>query len=87
MLLEKCWAKVYGSYMAIEKGSPKEGFMAISGAPYQIIKFGDSQNDKQLIQMKLEECREKGYVATVSVNSKTNHNNHNNNGINKEKNI
>lgn len=37
MLLEKCWAKVFGGYKAIEAGSSKEGFIALTGAPCEII--------------------------------------------------
>ncbi len=37
MLLEKCWAKIFGSYKAIEKGSSKEGFIALTGAPCEIL--------------------------------------------------
>jgi len=37
MLLEKCWAKVFGSYKNIEAGSSKEGFIALTGAPCDVI--------------------------------------------------
>ncbi len=33
MLIEKCWAKVFGSYQAISGGSPTEAFVALTGAP------------------------------------------------------
>lgn len=37
MLIQKCWAKEFGSYKAIEAGSSKEGFMALTGAPCEIL--------------------------------------------------
>jgi hypothetical protein len=37
MLLEKCWAKVFGSYESIDSGTPTEGFRAISGAPSEYV--------------------------------------------------
>ena len=37
MLLEKAWAKAYGSYDAIDGGLSSEGLTAISGAPSEII--------------------------------------------------
>jgi calpain-15 len=36
MLLEKAWAKVFGSYRGIELGYSNEGFTALSGAPSEI---------------------------------------------------
>ena len=39
MLLEKAWAKAYGSYDAIHGGLPSEGLTAISGAPSEVIPF------------------------------------------------
>lgn len=33
MILEKCWAKLYGSYEAIDGGLPNEVLHAYSGAP------------------------------------------------------
>lgn len=33
MLLEKAWAKVYGSYDNIHSGYNEEGLNALSGAP------------------------------------------------------
>jgi hypothetical protein len=33
MLLEKIFAKVFGSYKAIESGTSEEAFFALTGAP------------------------------------------------------
>lgn len=37
MLLEKAWAKVYGSYDNIHSGYNDEGLNAVSGAPSIIV--------------------------------------------------
>ena len=42
MLLEKAWAKVYGSYDNIHAGYNEEGLNAVSGAPSI---FASSQED------------------------------------------
>lgn len=36
MLLEKVWAKEFGSYMNIDFGYSTEGLMALTGAPYEL---------------------------------------------------
>lgn len=33
MILQKCWAKLYGSYKAVDGGFPEEVLRAISSAP------------------------------------------------------
>ena len=37
MLLEKAFAKVFGSYCAIEGGDPQEAMLYLTGAPSDII--------------------------------------------------
>ena len=39
LLLEKCWAKLYGSYEAIEAGLPYRGIMDLTGAPGECFGF------------------------------------------------
>lgn len=46
MLLEKCWAKIYGSYKAIESGTPTEGFRAFTGAPAEYISISKAEDEK-----------------------------------------
>lgn len=65
MLLEKCWAKNFGSYRAIESGSSKEGFMALTGAPSEIINHDKDKNEGESVKQ-LEVAHNHKYVATVS---------------------
>ena len=44
MILEKCWAKLYGSYEAIDGGLPKDVLHAFSAAPiYEYLTDGDKE--------------------------------------------
>ena len=63
MLLEKCWAKVYGSYQAIGSGSSKEGFMALTGAPCEVV--SQKENKEEIIRT-LHNAHKNRYVATMS---------------------
>ena len=49
ILLEKCWAKVFGSYQAIETGSAREGFVALTGAPCEKITHKNEDELKELM--------------------------------------
>ncbi len=48
MLLEKCFAKVYGSFQAIDGGQEMEAFFALTGAPSIFIQFKDEKTEKNL---------------------------------------
>ena len=50
MLLEKCWAKIFGSYKNIEAGSSKEGFLALTGAPCETISHGKEKPESEFIK-------------------------------------
>ena len=51
MLLEKCWAKVFGSYHAIDSGTPTEGFRAITGAPAQYITADNKEEQEKIYKV------------------------------------
>ena len=42
LLVEKAYAKLHGSYAAIESGFPFEAMMDLTGAPYKNFQFNDS---------------------------------------------
>lgn len=47
ILLEKAWAKMYGSYKQIEAGFPEEGLHDLTGAPIHNIYFRRRSFDPQ----------------------------------------
>ena len=65
MLLEKCWAKVFGSYKAIEAGSSKEGFIALTGAPCEVISLEKEEETTNAIKQ-MEIAHKRRYVSTMS---------------------
>ena len=54
MLLEKCFAKVYGSYKAIDLGNLSEGFRALTGAPTEYLSIDAEGEEMSNIHKKLE---------------------------------
>ena len=52
LLLEKAWAKIYGSYENIEAGFTREAMFALTGAPtkYFAIDKETNENDEELWQ-------------------------------------
>ena len=65
MLLEKCWAKIFGSYRSIVSGSSKEGFLALTGAPCETISHEKDKPEAEFIK-ELENAHRHRYVATMS---------------------
>jgi calpain-15 len=67
MLIEKAWAKVFGSYSIIEAGNSKEVFKALTGAPTSTL-FTD---DKDFLE-KLIVYKDKKYPMTSGTFKKMN---------------
>jgi succinyl-CoA synthetase alpha subunit len=68
MLLEKCWAKIHKSYLAIEQFTMKDGFRVLAGIQPEYAYLKDD-SDEQIIFQKLEEAVKKKYVVTMSTSS------------------
>jgi len=45
-LLEKAWAKLHGSYQAIESGLPSEAFRALTGAPVRYYRLSEARRKR-----------------------------------------
>lgn len=68
LILEKAYAKLHGSYAAIESGLPFEAMMDLTGEPYKNFRFDDddvreSISDGSLWEY-LSHCHEKGYIMS-----------------------
>ena len=54
LILEKAWAKVYGSYQRIEAGLSGEAFNALTGCPYKFYRHSDLKEQDKLFNTILE---------------------------------
>jgi hypothetical protein len=68
LLLEKAWAKIFGSYMRIEGGTTGEALPSITGAPATAFIHSDIQN-KEAFWTKLFEADKMNYVNATAVSS------------------
>ena len=68
MLLEKAWAKIYGSYMRIEGGTTGEALPVLCGAPTYNTKHKEIQ-DKDGYWKKLYDADHKNYAIATEVYS------------------
>lgn len=68
LILEKAWAKVYGSYQRIEGGNIGEALPALTGAPTDMIMHEDIKNPEHLWR-EIKKADERQYVIATSVSS------------------
>ena len=68
LILEKAWAKVYGSYQRIEGGNIGEALPALTGAPTDMIMHEDIKNPDHLWR-DIKKADERQYVIATSVSS------------------
>ena len=73
MLLEKAWAKVFGSYQRIESGTAGAALPALTGAPSEflfheeILSGGSSKKDD--IWRKIRDADQKNYIIGTAISS------------------
>jgi len=68
LLLEKAWAKIFGSYMRIEGGTTGEALPSVTGAPATAFIHSDIP-DKEAFWKKLYEADKMNYVIATAVSS------------------
>ncbi len=76
LLLEKAYAKIFGSYEKIESGFIEHAIRDLTGAPYEFLL---NTNPKQTLEF-LSNYLSKGYILTTT----TSYNKSNNNDINNQ---
>jgi len=64
VLLEKAWAKIYGSYARIEAGLTRECLHDLTGAPTKYYLTGDNQKKNEEIWQELVKGEQKDFVMT-----------------------
>lgn len=72
MLLEKAWAKVFGSYQRIEGGQAGEALPALTGAPTTVLDHEET-NDVEKLWTKISYADRKNYVIGTTVQGKAIH--------------
>ena len=67
-ILEKAWAKVHGSYQAIEKGDPSSTLRDLTGAPSQFLSCNDPlDSDRLLLWQAMLAADRKGYLMAAGM--------------------
>ena len=69
LLLEKAWAKVYGSYQRIEAGTTGEALPCLTGAPAQAYSHKDFHQRPDALWHLLESADEQGFIMTTAASS------------------
>lgn len=68
MLLEKAWAKIYGSYQRIESGTIAEALSSLTGASTEFV-FHKEENDIDKLWNKIMSSDKKDYIMASIINS------------------
>ena len=68
LLIEKAWAKIYGSYQRIEAGTTGEALPALCGAPAEFI-FHAEKKDLIDIWQKIRNSDLKNFIIATAVES------------------
>jgi calpain-15 len=66
LLLEKAWAKIFGSYQAIESGIAGEALPALTGAPAKVLWHMETKNKDELWKTLLDADR-KNFVLSTTI--------------------
>lgn len=67
-LLEKAWAKIYGSYQRIEAGSIGEALPALTGAPTVTFNHkADFMFNPDVLWKLIENADKRGFVMTTAI--------------------
>lgn len=71
LLMEKAWAKVFGSYQRIEAGTSGEALPCITGAPIEVFFHEEQKENDSLSYLweKLKASDKKNYIIGTSVSS------------------
>ena len=68
LLLEKAWAKIFGSYQRIEAGTTGEALPCLTGSPSDMV-FHAETKDKEMLWRKIKDADAKNYIIATAVSS------------------
>ena len=69
LLLEKAWAKLYGSYQRIEAGTTGEALPALTGAPTEYILHREAKSNTNALWKKILQADKNKYVIATAASS------------------
>lgn len=69
LLLEKAWAKIYGSYQRIEAGTTGEALTVLTGAPTSFIYHKEKKTKKDEFWKTIRDADQKNFIIATAVSS------------------